>query len=75
MDLSTVLSNIDLHQYGTVKEYLEDVDLIWQNALEYNPDKDPSGTVRAHIHSKHNFSPWDTRKGTDGSTQMLANTL
>lgn len=43
MDLSTVLSKIDLHQYGTVKEFLEDVDLIWQNALEYNPDRDPSG--------------------------------
>lgn len=44
MDLSTVLSRIDLHQYGTVKEFLQDVDLIWQNALEYNPDRDPSGT-------------------------------
>ncbi|XP_024123834.1 ATPase family AAA domain-containing protein 2 isoform X3 [Oryzias melastigma] len=48
MDLSTVLSNIDLHQYGTVKEYLEDVDLIWQNALEYNPDKDPSDRQIRH---------------------------
>lgn len=53
MDLSTVLSKIDLHQYGTVKEYLEDVDLIWQNALEYNPDRDPSGTGCTHFHSKH----------------------
>lgn len=44
MDLSTVLSKIDLHQYGTVTEFLQDVDLIWQNALEYNPDRDPSGT-------------------------------
>lgn len=44
MDLSTVLSKIDLHRYGTVKEFLQDVDLIWQNALEYNPDRDPSGT-------------------------------
>lgn len=44
MDLSTVLSKIDLHQYETVKEFLHDVDLIWQNALEYNPDRDPSGT-------------------------------
>lgn len=44
MDLSTVLSKVDLHQYGSVKEFLQDVDLIWQNALEYNPDRDPSGT-------------------------------
>ena len=48
MDLSTVLSKIDRHQYETVKEFLYDVDLIWQNALEYNPDRDPSGTQRNH---------------------------
>uniref|UniRef100_A0A672S2L0 ATPase family AAA domain containing 2 n=1 Tax=Sinocyclocheilus grahami TaxID=75366 RepID=A0A672S2L0_SINGR len=44
MDLSTVLSQIDLHKYETVVAYLKDVDLIWQNALEYNPDRDPSGS-------------------------------
>nr|XP_046256103.1 ATPase family AAA domain-containing protein 2-like isoform X2 [Scatophagus argus] len=48
MDLSTVLSKVDLHQYGTVKEFLQDVDLIWQNALEYNPDKDPSDRQIRH---------------------------
>lgn len=45
MDLSTVLTKIDLHKYVTVKDYLHDVDLIWKNALEYNPDIDPSGEV------------------------------
>lgn len=45
MDLSTVLSQIDLHKYETVAAYLHDVDLIWQNALEYNPDRDPSGRL------------------------------
>ncbi|XP_019748628.1 ATPase family AAA domain-containing protein 2 isoform X2 [Hippocampus comes] len=48
MDLSTVLSNIDLHQYVTVKDFLQDVDLIWQNALEYNPDRDPSDRQIRH---------------------------
>ncbi|XP_061144051.1 ATPase family AAA domain-containing protein 2-like isoform X1 [Syngnathus typhle] len=48
MDLSTVLSNIDLHQYGTVKDFLQDVDLIWKNALEYNPDTNPSGRQIRH---------------------------
>nr|XP_054596622.1 ATPase family AAA domain-containing protein 2 isoform X2 [Nothobranchius furzeri] len=48
MDLSMVLSKIDLHQYGTVKEFLQDVDLIWQNALEYNPDRDPSDRQIRH---------------------------
>ncbi|KAK7887132.1 hypothetical protein WMY93_026753 [Mugilogobius chulae] len=48
MDLSTVLTKIDLHQYGAVKEFLHDVDLIWQNALEYNPDRDPSDRQIRH---------------------------
>uniref|UniRef100_A0A673N100 ATPase family AAA domain-containing protein 2 n=1 Tax=Sinocyclocheilus rhinocerous TaxID=307959 RepID=A0A673N100_9TELE len=48
MDLSTVLSKIDLHKYETVVAYLQDVDLIWQNALEYNPDRDPSDRLIRH---------------------------
>lgn len=43
MDLSTVMTKIDTHQYLTVKDFLVDVDLICNNALEYNPDKDPGG--------------------------------
>lgn len=59
MDLSTVLSKIDLHQYGTVKEFLEDTDLISQNALEYNPDRDPSGKMRMmhkFLHEYHDLN-------------------
>ncbi|XP_047240389.1 ATPase family AAA domain-containing protein 2-like isoform X4 [Girardinichthys multiradiatus] len=41
MDLSTLLSNIDEHKYVTVNEFMSDAYLIWQNALEYNPDRDP----------------------------------
>eukprot|EP00063_Salmo_salar_P082500 XP_014057335.1 PREDICTED: ATPase family AAA domain-containing protein 2 isoform X1 [Salmo salar] len=48
MDLSTVLSNIDTHKYVTVKEFVHDVDLIWKNCLEYNPDKDPSDRQIRH---------------------------
>uniref|UniRef100_A0A672SUW1 ATPase family AAA domain-containing protein 2 n=1 Tax=Sinocyclocheilus grahami TaxID=75366 RepID=A0A672SUW1_SINGR len=48
MDLSTVHSKIDLHKYETVAAYLQDVDLIWQNALEYNPDRDPSDRLIRH---------------------------
>lgn len=43
MDLSSVISKIDLHKYQTVKDYLNDIDLICSNALEYNPDRDPGG--------------------------------
>ncbi|KAM4687876.1 ATPase family AAA domain-containing protein 2 isoform 2-T2 [Discoglossus pictus] len=48
MDLSTIISKIDLHKYNTVKEYLKDVDLICSNALEYNPDKDPADRLIRH---------------------------
>ncbi|XP_037650198.1 ATPase family AAA domain-containing protein 2-like isoform X6 [Sebastes umbrosus] len=41
MDFSTLLTNIDVQKYVTVSEFMSDVDLIWQNALEYNPDSDP----------------------------------
>lgn len=49
MDLSTLLSNIDAHKYVTVKDFLHDVDLIWKNALEYNPDRDPSGKSSVYL--------------------------
>ncbi|XP_062912238.1 ATPase family AAA domain-containing protein 2-like isoform X1 [Mobula hypostoma] len=48
MDLSTVMSNIDLHKYMTAKEYLHDVELICSNALEYNPDRDPADRMIRH---------------------------
>ncbi|KAK5615379.1 hypothetical protein CRENBAI_002181, partial [Crenichthys baileyi] len=48
MDLSTVMTKIDTHQYLTAKDFLVDVDLICSNALEYNPDKDPGDKVIRH---------------------------
>ncbi|KAM4029276.1 ATPase family AAA domain-containing protein 2 isoform 1-T1 [Anomaloglossus baeobatrachus] len=48
MDLSTVISKIDLHKYQTIKEYLKDIDLICSNALEYNPDKNPGDRLIRH---------------------------
>ena len=44
MDLSTMMSKIDLHHYQSVKEFLADIEQICLNALEYNPDKDPQST-------------------------------
>ena len=37
-DLSTIMCNIDSHEYQTVGDLLEDITLIVDNALEYNPD-------------------------------------
>ncbi|XP_045916512.1 ATPase family AAA domain-containing protein 2B isoform X1 [Micropterus dolomieu] len=48
MDLSTVMTKIDTHQYLRVKDFLVDIDLICANALEYNPDKDPGDKVIRH---------------------------
>uniref|UniRef100_A0A3B3VCC9 ATPase family AAA domain containing 2B n=1 Tax=Poecilia latipinna TaxID=48699 RepID=A0A3B3VCC9_9TELE len=48
MDLSTVMTKIDTHQYLTAKDFLVDIDLISSNALEYNPDKDPGDKVIRH---------------------------
>ncbi|XP_061462022.1 ATPase family AAA domain-containing protein 2 isoform X2 [Rhineura floridana] len=48
MDLSTVISKIDLHQYLSAKDYLKDIDLICSNALEYNPDRDPGDRLIRH---------------------------
>ncbi|XP_059690467.1 ATPase family AAA domain-containing protein 2-like [Gavia stellata] len=48
MDLSAVLSKIDLHQYLTAGDFLKDIDLICSNALQYNPDKDPGDRLIRH---------------------------
>ncbi|XP_053394851.1 ATPase family AAA domain-containing protein 2-like [Mercenaria mercenaria] len=48
MDLSTMMSKIDLHHYQSVKEFLADIEQICMNALEYNPDKDPQSRVIRH---------------------------
>ena len=43
MDLCTMMSKIDLHKYVTVTEFMEDIELICSNALEYNPDRAAAG--------------------------------
>nr|4TT6_A Chain A, ATPase family AAA domain-containing protein 2 [Homo sapiens] len=48
MDLSSVISKIDLHKYLTVKDYLRDIDLICSNALEAAPDRDPGDRLIRH---------------------------
>ncbi|XP_007435947.1 ATPase family AAA domain-containing protein 2 isoform X2 [Python bivittatus] len=48
MDLSTIISKIDLHQYLSAKDYLKDINLICSNALEYNPDRDPGDRLIRH---------------------------
>ncbi|XP_075525041.1 ATPase family AAA domain-containing protein 2-like isoform X1 [Dermacentor variabilis] len=42
MDMETMMVKIDLHQYQTVAQFLQDIELICSNALEYNPDRNPT---------------------------------
>ncbi|XP_022102638.1 ATPase family AAA domain-containing protein 2-like isoform X2 [Acanthaster planci] len=41
MDLSTMMNKINMHHYNSGRDMMDDIDLICQNALEYNPDRDP----------------------------------
>eukprot|EP00075_Anas_platyrhynchos_P015526 XP_027304779.1 ATPase family AAA domain-containing protein 2-like isoform X8 [Anas platyrhynchos] len=49
MDLLTVLTQIDSHQYLTAGDYLKDIDLICNNALEYYPDQRSTDRHRAYL--------------------------
>ncbi|KAL3287427.1 hypothetical protein HHI36_001898 [Cryptolaemus montrouzieri] len=37
MDLETMMMKVDFHRYECAKDFLSDIELIVQNALEYNP--------------------------------------
>ena len=38
MDISTMMNKIDQHHYNNVAAFVDDINLICSNALEYNPD-------------------------------------
>lgn len=46
MDLETMMTKIDQHEYECAQDFLRDIDLICTNALEYNPDRNPEGGDR-----------------------------
>uniref|UniRef100_A0A0C9QVG3 Tat-binding homolog 7 n=1 Tax=Fopius arisanus TaxID=64838 RepID=A0A0C9QVG3_9HYME len=48
MDLETMMTKIDMHCYLCARDFLDDVDLICRNALEYNPDRDPADKLIRH---------------------------
>lgn len=56
MDLSPVLSKIDSPQYLSAGDFLKDIDLICNNALEYNPDQRPAGEDVLFMPSLKNLS-------------------
>ncbi|XP_027757737.1 ATPase family AAA domain-containing protein 2-like isoform X5 [Empidonax traillii] len=56
MDLSTVLSKIDMHQYLTAEDFLKDIDLICSNALQYNSYKSPEEKSKRKHKTKEDSS-------------------
>ena len=48
MDMSTMMSKIDLYKYETVRDFLKDIDLIASNALEYNPNHTINAKLSIH---------------------------
>ena len=43
MDITTMMNKIDKHMYQNVTSFVQDIDLICSNALEYNPDDRAEG--------------------------------
>ncbi|XP_047120172.1 ATPase family AAA domain-containing protein 2-like [Schistocerca piceifrons] len=48
MDLETMMTKIDLHRYSCAQDFLDDIDLLCRNALEYNPDREPADKLIRH---------------------------
>ena len=48
MDLTTMMTKTDSGQYVSIKQFLSDIDLIADNALEYNPISDPQSLKVRH---------------------------
>lgn len=48
MALENMMTKIDAHEYESAAQFLEDVELICRNALEYNPDRDPTDKQIRH---------------------------
>lgn len=48
MALETMMAKIDTHKYESASQFLDDIELICHNALEYNPDKDSNDRMIRH---------------------------
>ncbi|BET02795.1 ATPase family associated with various cellular activities (AAA) [Nesidiocoris tenuis] len=48
MDLETMMTKIDHHKYTCAQDFLNDIDLMCANALEYNPDRNPADKQIRH---------------------------
>ena len=51
MDLSTVSKNLDSNAYRTIEDWKKDMNMIWANALLYNPRESPFAMVAEELKS------------------------
>jgi len=58
MDLATVSSNLERGRYGTVADLRRDIDLIWQNAIDFNGPTSWIGVLATTLReiTEHEFS-------------------
>jgi hypothetical protein len=49
MDLGTVLSKIERNRYETFRDFCADVDLVWQNATDYNGEESLIAMLAAQL--------------------------
>lgn len=45
MDLETMMTKVNFNSYECAKHFLDDIDLITQNALRYNSEKSANGKL------------------------------
>lgn len=55
MDLETMRSRVDAGQYVTVPEFMDDIELILDNAKQYNPQGNSDQRGRAIVSAAHNM--------------------
>lgn len=68
MDLETMMTKIDMNCYLCAREFLDDIDLICRNALEYNPDRLVNRIVpRAYVRVEENSHTSFVRVNISGS--------
>ena len=52
MDLGTVAERLDDHYYLTVKDWEKDVNLVWKNAMKYNPETELVYASASELHKR-----------------------
>ncbi|CAG9112240.1 unnamed protein product [Plutella xylostella] len=76
-DIEVMMTKVDMHKYNCAREFLDDVDHICANALEYNPDRDRYRDVKeTDIETKVDMHKYNcAREFLDDVDLICANAL